>query len=163
MLAESVPPEKAEQRLGCCSRWIPQARLPDPCWRYAFCALTTSERCSGWRHSGGLTVLIAALGIREVRRTSSGTPKGTAASWRDLPGRFYYVLMVVALFSLGNSSDCFSCCGLKMWDRVATRRCWVWLQHYYRPFPASRLLSDRLPKRVIAAAGYAVFPACICL
>src|SRR5258705_7293757 len=80
---------------------------------------------------GGLAILVAALGIRESRRGDSksrardlAAPKEQhcdvqsrptahtafdqpAKSALNLPGNFYYVLGVVTLFSLGNSSDMF--------------------------------------------------------
>jgi MFS family permease len=114
---------------------------------------------------GGLTVLIAALGIREVRKTRAlptAAKTGPRASWRDLPPGFYYVLMVVALFSLGNSSDMF----------LVLRAQNVGIGVAYAPllglvfnitytavsWPAGSL-SDRFSRRRIAAAGYLVFAA----
>jgi MFS family permease len=79
---------------------------------------------------GSLCVLVALFGIRETGRTSfpreSISPAELEEEHRDLPSRpehaglvafassnaslsrsFYYVLFVVTLFSLGNSSDMF--------------------------------------------------------
>ena len=113
---------------------------------------------------GGLTVLIASLGIREVRkaRTSPALEKKTAASLRDLPKSFYFILFVVTLFSLGNSSDMF----------LVLRAQNVGIGVAYAPllglvfnitytavsWPAGSL-SDRFSRRGIAAAGYLVFAA----
>jgi len=163
MLAESVPPEKAGAAFGLLQSMDSAGAIAGPL--LALCILRAHDvRTVFWMAAipGGLTVLIAALGIREVRRTrAAATPKAEpAASWRDLPGRFYYVLMVVALFSLGNSSDMF----------LVLRAQNVGIGVAYAPllglvfnitytaisWPAGSL-SDRLPKRVIAAAGYAVF------
>src|SRR5450755_2798027 len=64
---------------------------------------------------GALCVLVAWAGIREVHRRRGKDSRTEAESWQPqpkaetawfpkLPGGFYYVLVVVTLFSLGNSS-----------------------------------------------------------
>jgi MFS family permease len=165
MLAESVPSEKAGSAFGLLQSMDSAGAIAGPL--LALWILRAHDvRTVFWLAAvpGGLTVLIAAVGIREVRRTRTATtPKTeTKASWRDLPGSFYYVLVVVVLFSLGNSSDMF----------LVLRAQNVGIGVAYAPllglvfnitytaisWPAGSL-SDRLPKRVIAAAGYAVFAA----
>jgi len=165
MLAESVPPEKAGSAFGLLQSMDSAGAIAGPL--LALWILRAHDvRTVFWLAAvpGGLTVLIAALGIREVRRTrAAATPKTeTKASWRDLPGSFYYVLIVVVLFSLGNSSDMF----------LVLRAQNVGIGVAYAPllglvfnitytaisWPAGSL-SDRLPKRVLAAAGYTVFAA----
>src|SRR4029077_1995232 len=65
---------------------------------------------------GALAVLVAMFGVREVRRRAddrddSNTAKISAVVPAPvngaLPGSFYFVLVAVTLFSLGNSSDMF--------------------------------------------------------
>jgi MFS family permease len=65
---------------------------------------------------GALCVLVALFGIRETRRPGSDwssrgdgrpRPSGGAKLRGGLPGSFYFVLIGVTLFSLGNSSDMF--------------------------------------------------------
>ncbi|MGA9471720.1 MAG: MFS transporter, partial [Terriglobales bacterium] len=68
---------------------------------------------------GALCILVAWLGIREVRKDSSQLSDPSSQSSKPgiagapghlrvrLPFGFYYVLAVVTLFSLGNSSDMF--------------------------------------------------------
>jgi len=76
---------------------------------------------------GALCVLVALFGIRETKgpgndrsscgdgrlkpalskRSASKGPSGGAKLCGDLPGSFYFVLLSVTLFSLGNSSDMF--------------------------------------------------------
>ena len=82
------------------------------------------------------------------------------ASWRELPSSFYYVLFVVTLFSLANSSDMF----------LVLRAQNVGIGVAYAPilglvfnitytavsWPAGSL-SDRFSRRAIAAVGYTVF------
>ncbi len=164
MLAESVPSEKVGSAFGLLQSMDSAGAIAGPL--LALWILRAHDvRTVFWLAAvpGGLTVLIAWFGIREVRKTraASATAKTeTAVSWRDLPGSFYYVLMVVALFSLGNSSDMF----------LVLRAQSVGISVAYAPllglvfnitytaisWPAGSL-SDRFPRRVIAAAGYTVF------
>jgi MFS family permease len=135
---------------------------------------------------GALCILVAWLGIREVRRRATSRVPGapdqsssqlSAVSSQEsqhadkkkrfasnsgiaLPGGFYYVLAVVALFSLGNSSDMF----------LVLRAGNVGIPASHAPllglvfnvtftlasWPAGKF-SDRFSRSTIAAAGYAVF------
>src|SRR3984957_17301169 len=64
---------------------------------------------------GALAVLVAIFGVREVRRrvveveeSKAGKKSDVGAVERSqLPGSFYFVLIAVTIFSLGNSSDMF--------------------------------------------------------
>jgi MFS family permease len=131
---------------------------------------------------GALCILVAWVGIREVHRNTqerkphppangqsplSVTAKNSSAyfsrwlsSWPKLPVGFYYVMSVVALFSLGNSSDMFlvlragnigiptakaPLLGL-VFNITFTLASW----------PAGKF-SDRFSRSAIAAAGYLVF------
>jgi MFS family permease len=112
---------------------------------------------------GLLCVLVAQVGIREPGRAPAAEPKqrpGLGMGWRNLPKGFYAVLFAVTLFSLGNSSDMFLVLraqnvGIRpvqapllglAFNTVYTLFSW----------PAGRW-SDRVSRRVIAAAGYLVF------
>jgi MFS family permease len=120
---------------------------------------------------GALCILVAWIGIREVRRGSSqfsvvssqsskGMPLAPNRLGVRLPFSFYYVLAVVALFSLGNSSDMF----------LVLRAGNVGIPASHAPllglvfnvtftlasWPAGKF-SDRFSRSTIAAAGYAVF------
>jgi MFS family permease len=121
---------------------------------------------------GALCILVAWLGIREVRKDSSQLSVPSSQSSKSeargapghlrvqLPFRFYYVLAVVTLFSLGNSSDMF----------LVLRAGDVGIPASYSPllglvfnvtftlasWPAGRF-SDRFSRSTIAAAGYGVF------
>jgi MFS family permease len=115
---------------------------------------------------GALSILIAALGIRETRdsslpRTENREP--TTFSWHaHLPRSFYYVLFAVTLFSLGNSSDMFLVLRAQNLGIPASHAPLLGLvfniTYTLLSWPAGRL-SDRLSKRAIAAAGYVVFAA----
>ena len=140
---------------------------------------------------GALCVIVAWVGIREVRRLverrasppvpvgpggcraalgldlarapgrEDARPHTSKSGWLPrLPGGFYYVLTVVTLFSLGNSSDMF----------LVLRAGNIGIPAAHAPllglvfnimftllsWPAGKL-SDRFSRSAIAAAGYFVF------
>jgi MFS family permease len=114
---------------------------------------------------GVLCILVATFGIRETARQHGDEKKRSDssldASKRDrLGGLFFYVLFVVTLFSLGNSSDMFlvlraQSIGIPV--RHAPLLGLVFNVTYTLfSWPAGRW-SDRLSRRAIAAAGYIVF------
>ena len=163
MLAESVPAGKAGSAFGLLQSMDSAGAIAGPLlalWILRGYGVRTVFLLAAI--PGALTILIAWLGIREVRkfRAVPSATKTQSVSWRDLPANFYYVLMVVVLFSLGNSSDMF----------LVLRAQNVGIAVAFAPllglvfnitytavsWPAGSL-SDRLPKRVIAAAGYLVF------
>ncbi|MGA6988503.1 MAG: MFS transporter [Terriglobales bacterium] len=131
---------------------------------------------------GALCVLVAWLGIREIRRVDNSSAKRSAgqpraavptrtgdgarpstgsSSWLPrLPLGFYYVLAVVTLFSLGNSSDMFLVLRAGNVGIPASRAPLLGLVFNITftllSWPAGKF-SDRFPRSAIAAAGYFVF------
>ncbi|MGO9542344.1 MAG: MFS transporter [Terriglobales bacterium] len=118
---------------------------------------------------GALCVSVAWFGIREVRRNaplerraSSPLPGDPANSqWLPkLPVGFYYVLAVVTLFSLGNSSDMFLVLRAGNIGIPASRAPLLGLvfniMFTLLSWPAGKF-SDRFSRSAIAAAGYFVF------
>jgi len=137
---------------------------------------------------GALCVILAWVGIREVRRggnalAEAGTMRGPRAAaelrsaWTgegarphtgtgnsgwlpQLPLGFYYVLAVVTLFSLGNSSDMFLVLRAGNIGIPASRAPLLGLVFNITftalSWPAGRF-SDRFSRSAIAAAGYFVF------
>lgn len=135
---------------------------------------------------GFLCVALAFLGIRETKKSPVDTgaanagaarapdanlawtaPLGgdgqAATSWHPhLPGSFYFVLTVVTLFSLGNSSDMFLVLRAQSVGIPAIHAPLLGLvfniTYTLLSWPAGHL-SDRVSRRVLAAAGYLVFAA----
>jgi len=135
---------------------------------------------------GLLCILVAALGIRDTgHKSSNETPTSKAStnispnprastaeknsnhadgrSWRPhLPGSFYYVLVAVTLFSLGNSSDMFLVLRAQSIGIPAKHAPLLGLvfniTYTLLSWPAGHF-SDRFSRRAIAAAGYLVFAA----
>src|SRR5271156_6474377 len=131
---------------------------------------------------GALCVIVAWLGIREVhkeverrasppvrreqdatelRSTGQPTPAATRAGWLPkLPVGFYYVLVIVTLFSLGNSSDMFLVLRAGNIGIPASQAPLLGLAFNITftlvSWPAGKF-SDRFSRSAIAAAGYFVF------
>jgi MFS family permease len=121
---------------------------------------------------GALCVLVAWLGIREVRKKvdkkkdegeelNAQLGSSTQSEWfPKLPHSFYYVLVVVTLFSLGNSSDMFLVLRAGNIGIPASRAPLLGLVFNIMftlfSWPAGKF-SDRFSRSAIAAAGYFVF------
>ena len=121
---------------------------------------------------GALCVIAAWVGIREVHRRKNGSrelprpqefaePSSRKSEWLPkLPGGFYYVLIVVTLFSLGNSSDMFLVLRAGNIGIPASRAPLLGLVFNIMftliSWPAGKF-SDRFSRSAIAAAGYFVF------
>jgi MFS family permease len=125
---------------------------------------------------GALCVIVAWVGIREVRRSGRDSAKsdsGTSASTNKktirpalkaggikLPVSFYFVLVAVTLFSLGNSSDMFLVLraqnvGIRV--ALAPLLGLVFnITYTLASWPAG-WFSDHVSRRLVASAGYVIF------
>jgi MFS family permease len=134
---------------------------------------------------GALCVLVALLGVRETSRAAPGgqplrprsgqagaavptpeKPKPKAAlSSREriaLPASFYFVLIAVTLFSLGNSSDMFLVLraqnvGIRV--ALAPLLGLVFNVTYTLASWPAGWFSDHVSRRLIASVGYVIFAA----
>jgi MFS family permease len=139
---------------------------------------------------GFLCIVVAMLGIRETQAArTSGRSKSTSSSTDSnrfdvpvfdvptpeakavnsttgllgpLPRSFYFVLLAVTLFSLGNSSDMFLVLRAQSVGILAIQAPLLGLvfniTYTVFSWPAGHL-SDRFSRRAMAAAGYLVFAA----
>jgi MFS family permease len=120
---------------------------------------------------GALCVLVAVFGIRETRRhladnghAKPGKPVSEAlpGASNSLPASFYLVLLAVALFSLGNSSDMFLVMraqNIGISVGLAPLLGLVFnITYTLGSWPAG-WFSDHFSRRWIAAAGYLIFAA----
>jgi MFS family permease len=121
---------------------------------------------------GALCVLVAWIGIREVRKqverrapspvqAERSSAEAARSEWLPkLPLAFYYVLAVVTLFSLGNSSDMFLVLRAGSIGIPASRAPLLGLvfniMFTLLSWPAGKF-SDRFSRSAIAATGYFVF------
>jgi len=115
---------------------------------------------------GALCVLAALIGIKEnvgarvPARARTGSKQPQPQGRVNLPSAFYYVLLVVTLFSLGNSSDMFLVLRAQSVGIPATQAPLLGLvfniTYTLFSWPAGGF-SDRFSRRAIAASGYVVF------
>ena len=113
---------------------------------------------------GALCVAVALIGIREVkanpRRDETKPAPASVALLPRFPAKFYFVLIVVTLFSLGNSSDMFLVLRAQNVGIPATHAPLLGLvfnvTYTLFSWPAGRL-SDRFSRRAMAAGGYLVY------
>jgi|SRR5579862_1335131 len=171
MVAESVPKERLGSAYGLIQSMDSAGAIAGP---LAALALLTRYGIRGvfWAAAvpGALCVMVALFGIRETRNPHvSQNPRdmghpGLSLDKRNpataLPGAFYFVLIAVTLFSLGNSSDMF----------LVMRAQNVGIPVAFAPllglvfnitytlgsWPAG-WFSDRFSRRWVAAAGYLIF------
>jgi MFS family permease len=127
---------------------------------------------------GALCVLVAWAGIREVKKrkadsagsapknseaqTGKRIPLDLKAAWTKLPARFYFVLIAVTLFSLGNSSDMFLVLraqniGIGV-AQIPLLGLVFNITYTLASWPAG-WFSDHVSRRLIASAGYLIFSA----
>jgi MFS family permease len=128
---------------------------------------------------GALCVLVALLGIRETKRPREGdaarstsakpdatskttSPAGEQAKGLHLPASFYFVIVAVSLFSLGNSSDMFLVLraqnvGIPI--ALAPLLGLVFnITYTLASWPAG-WFSDRVSRRLVGSVGYVIFAA----
>jgi MFS family permease len=124
---------------------------------------------------GTLCLLVALLGIRETRRPSAKEDAGSASPAKmslaagdrgkektALPASFYFVLIAVAVFSLGNSSDMFLVLRAQNVGIPVSLAPLLGLAfnitYTFASWPAG-WFSDRVSRRLVASAGYVIFAA----
>ncbi len=174
MLAESVPGERLGSSFGLLQAMDSAGAIAGPLLALAILS-RYGLRGVFWAAAipGLLSIAVVSLGARETgaahMASATGGPSPAASDGGDspadpaaLPSSFYWMLAAITLFSLGNSSDMFlilraqeagiapvyaPLLGL-VFNLVYTAASW----------PAGHL-SDRWPRRALAAAGYVVFAA----
>lgn len=183
MVAESVPGDRIGSAYGLIQAMDSAGAIAGPLCALLVLASGRDMRSVFWAAAipGTLCVLVGFLGIRETKNSrsaedlaqgrrdggrnpiapSQATVAGASASV-TLPRRFYYVLLAVTLFSLGNSSDMFlvlraESVGIPV--SLAPLLGLVFNVTYtLTAWPFGRI-SDRMPRPVVAALGYLVFAA----
>lgn len=123
---------------------------------------------------GAICVLVALFGIRETKRREkspetaadktsavAGNANATATKAK-LPASFYYVLIAVTLFSIGNSSDMFLVLraqNVGIAVALAPLLGLVFNITYTLGSWSAGWFSDRVSRRLVAALGYVIFAA----
>jgi MFS family permease len=175
MVAESVPTNRLGSAYGLIQSMDSAGAIAGPLVALVLLA-HFGIRSVFWAAAvpGALCVLVALVGIRETRRAApGGQPGAVRKSERlkpparleeriTLPGSFYFVLVAVTLFSLGNSSDMFLVLraqnvGIPV--ALAPLLGLVFnITYTLASWPAG-WFSDRVSRRLVGSAGYVIFAA----
>jgi len=170
MVAESVPKERLGSAYGLIQSMDSAGAIAGPLTALVLLA-HFGIRIVFWAAAipGALCVLVALLGIRETRRSrapydASKKVGPTSAMDRSvkLPASFYFVLVGVTVFSLGNSSDMFLVLraqnvGISV--VLAPLLGLVFnLTYTLASWPAG-WFSDHVSRRLVGSAGYVIFAA----
>lgn len=190
MVAESVGRDRIGSAYGLIQAMDSAGAIAGPLIALWILARSGDVRSVFWTAAipGSLCVLIALFGIRETGRRFSGTRGPVRDGLRDehldlvagpnllhaavavsaqssLSRGFYYILVAVVLFSLGNSSDMFLVLRAENVGISVTLAPLLGLvfnlTYTLAAWPAGRL-SDRVSRRVMAACGYLVFAMVYC-
>jgi len=179
MVAESVPGNRLGSAYGLIQAMDSAGAIAGPLTALAMLS-RFGIRSVFWAAAvpGALCVLVAWAGIREIRRDSkdstpnaagksdtqrnSVNPLASLTKGVKLPASFYYVLVAVTLFSLGNSSDMFLVLRAQnVGIRVALAPLFglVFNVTYTLASWPAGWFSDRVSRPIVASAGYVIFAA----
>jgi len=177
MVAESVPKNRLGSAYGLIQAMDSAGAIAGPLTALAMLS-RFGIRSVFWAAAvpGALCVLVAWAGIREIKRdrkdsaesvagksgaqNNNVSPLASLSSGVKLPASFYYVLVAVTLFSLGNSSDLFLVLraqnvGIRV--ALAPLLGLVFnITYTLASWPAG-WFSDRVSRRLVASAGYVIF------
>jgi MFS family permease len=171
MVAESVPKNRLGSAYGLIQSMDSAGAIAGPLTALVLLA-RFGIRSVFWAAAvpGALCVLVALLGIRERRRAApGGEPKAavpaivsSSAARIALPGSFYFVLVAVTLFSLGNSSDMFLVLraqnvGIPV--ALAPLLGLVFNVTYTLASWPAGWFSDHVSRRLVGSVGYVIFAA----
>src|ERR1700691_5841538 len=171
MVAESVPKNRLGSAYGLIQSMDSAGAIAGPLTALVLLArFRIRSVCWPAAIRGALCVLVALVGIREVSRAApGGQPRAalrTLASPSEerinLPGSFFFILIAVTLFSLGNSSDMFLVLraqniGIRV--ALAPLLGLVFnITYTLASWPAG-WVSDHVSRRQIGSVGYLIFAA----
>jgi len=171
MVAESVPKNRLGSAYGLIQSMDSAGAIAGPLAALVLLA-RFGIRSVFWAAAvpGALCVLVALIGIREVRRSAPGgqpraavpTLAPTSAGRITLPASFYFVLVAVTLFSLGNSSDMFLVLRAQNVGIAVALAPLLGLvfniTYTLASWPAG-WFSDCVSRRLVGSAGYVIFAA----
>jgi MFS family permease len=165
MVSESVPAEKVGGAFGLLQSMDSAGAIVGPLFAWWLMdKLGFTVRHVFWFAAipGLICIFIPLLFARETKQAITAKVAEIRTNQISLPGPFYVLLAAVGLFSIGNSSDMFLVLSAKDVGISAAQAPLLGLffniVYTFASWPAGRL-SDRLPRRVLAAVGYFVFAA----
>jgi MFS family permease len=177
MVAESVPKERLGSAYGLIQSMDSAGAIAGPLVALVLLA-RFGIRSVFWAAAvpGALCVLVAVVGIREKRRAAPGGQPAAAVPTSEtfaraaspsgeriaLPASFYFVLVAVTLFSLGNSSDMFLVLRAQNVGIPVALAPVLGLifniTYTLASWPAG-WFSDHVSRRLVGSAGYVIFAA----
>jgi MFS family permease len=177
MVAESVPKERLGSAYGLIQSMDSAGAIAGPLVALVLLA-RFGIRSVFWAAAvpGALCVLVAVVGIREKRRAAPGGQPAAAVPTSEtfaraaspsgeriaLPASFYFVLVAVTLFSLGNSSDMFLILRAQNVGIPVALAPVLGLifniTYTLASWPAG-WFSDHVSRRLVGSAGYVIFAA----
>jgi len=177
MVAESVPKERLGSAYGLIQSMDSAGAIAGPLAALVLLA-RFGIRSVFWAAAipGALCVLVALVGIREKRRAAPGGQPAAAVPTSEtlaraaspsgeriaLPASFYFVLVAVTLFSLGNSSDMFLILRAQNVGIPVALAPVLGLifniTYTLASWPAG-WFSDHVSRRLVGSAGYVIFAA----
>jgi len=163
LVSESVPPEKVGGAFGLLQSMDSAGAIVGPLFAWWLMdKLGYSIRSVFWFAAipGLICILVPLLFARETKHALTAKVTELRTNSHILPPRFYALLAAVGLFSVGNSSDMFLVLRAKDVGISAAQAPLLGLVfnlvYTLGSWPAGRL-SDRMPRRYLAAIGYCVF------
>ena len=111
---------------------------------------------------GALSVLVLLLFVREIPRPASVVPAGAPDMRQPLGGRFWSVLLVILLFTLGNSTDAFLLLRAHQLGVPVALAPILWAALHVVKSASSvpgGSLSDRIGRRPTLVAGWVLYAA----
>src|SRR3954470_4494342 len=163
MVAESIPAADRGSAFGLLQAMDSAGAIAGPLLAlFILTRLQFGMRAVFWAAAvpGALAIVVVWVFVCEPAQQARESKSVPFTLRPGLPWRFHYVLLAVALFSLGNSSDMFLV--LRAADAgIAVRYAPLLglvfnVTYTLTSWPAGRL-SDKVPRHFVAAAGYAVF------
>ncbi len=160
MLSESVPKERVGAAFGLLQSMDSAGAIAGPLLALVIVA-HYGIRGVFWAAAvpGLLSIAVVALAARETG-TAHAHKKDEKGSSPRLPGHFYFMLVAVTVFSLGNSSDMFLVLRAQetgIAARYAPLLGLVFNVTYTAASWPAGYISDRASRHVLAASGYLVF------
>jgi MFS family permease len=112
---------------------------------------------------GTLAVVMLLTGLRERERTSCSRTSArfnVRSAWAEMPGQFRQYLLIVLLFTLGNSSDAFLLMRAQALGVPVALLPTIWMVLHVVKMAFSvpgGLLSDRIGRKWVIVAGWVVY------
>lgn len=161
LIADSVPKEQAGRAFGFHSAMDHAGAVIGPLLATALLALGWELRSVFWfALVPGLLAMLALLTVREPPAQNSVPTASSGQKAVALPGSLRRYLGILALFSLGNSSDAFLLLRARELGVTVATLPLLWAAFHVTKVLSARYAgawSDRMPRSKLIVAGWAVY------